>query len=129
MNKQTVNERYYEQQKMQGQVDSKVKKKVPKGQEVSLEKTFQQISRGLTQTEQAVRQAGNEQPSVFLSSAETRIDYVIGLVEQIKEELKIGNKMLQGSTKQQIEQLDFYVLQAAQIVQLIQTELQQTKQA
>src|SRR5699024_9776953 len=110
-----------------GKVDGKVKKTASVGQEMYAHKLLQQIARALTQTQQAIRQAGNEDPKAFLSTAETHIDYIFGCIEQLKGELQLNHKMVQGGTKQQIEQLNYDVLQAAQTVQLIQNQIQQTK--
>lgn len=123
MQKQTVEERYLEQQLMQGTIDAKVTKAPPSQQTISLDHLLQKISRGLVQTSQVIAQAESREPSQLLATASTKVSYVTSCLEQLKEELKVGNQLLEGSTTQQINQLSDYVKKAAHIIQLIQAKL------
>ncbi len=123
MNKQTVYERYDAQQFMQQKMDRRTQK-VPSPKDVkALEAIYQQIERGLVQTEQAIRQASSEEPSLYLALAQSRLTYVSGLVKQVQVEANRGNNRLRGSMTEQLKQLEQTVKHAAEVIQQMQTKL------
>jgi len=124
MKKQTVLERYEQEQMKKGEGGGKPISKSQSGGNQQLSKIFQQMEEALLQAHQSVRQAQLADPTqLFLQQADQRLQHASQQLQQLKTatpELTLG---LSKASQQQFTQLDHQIQQASGTLQLMMTSL------
>src|SRR5699024_8047692 len=122
MKKQTVEERYGEQQIMTGKIYADQKPSPPEKTDVRVKQILKQTEQALRQAYQSVQQAELAFPSLsHLELANDRLQYAtdnLHQLETIKPKLIVG---FPKNTEQQLVQLKNEVKQATKTLQLIQS--------
>ncbi len=127
MQKQTVEQRYLEQQIMNQQLKPKqnILQETEAKQTQQLIKIFNEIKQSLGQASQAVHQAKLANPNGnFLPIAEQRLSHAVQLVQQLQTAAPEMTSGLSKGTKQQLSQLSHQISSASNTLQLIQQSLQ-----
>lgn len=120
MEKQTVLERYEQEQVMKGKMQIiQLSSSQSEGKE-QLQKVFKQMEDALLQAHQSVRQAQLANPSqLSLQQAEQRLQYVSQQLQQLKTAAPEFTLGLPKAVQQQFTQLDHQIQQASGTLQLI----------
>lgn len=120
MEKQTVQERYEQEQVMQGHKQTIQLQPSQSGTKGQLQKVFKQMEESLLQAHQSVRQAQLANPTqLSLQEAEKRLQYASQLLQQLGTSApELTNGLTLGS-QQQLTQLDHQIGQASGTLQLI----------
>jgi cellobiose-specific phosphotransferase system component IIA len=123
MKKQTVQERYNEQQIMK-QMQPVLPKTTPTETQQQLQTIFTNAGGALMQAHQAVRQAQAGNPlNVQLQQASASLTHATQQLEQLKTaapELATG---LPASTQTQLQEADQYIQKAEQTLTLVMTQI------
>jgi len=127
MQKQTVEQRYVEQQLMNHQIKPKqhVLQEVEPQQKQQLQKICNEIKHSLGQASQAVQQAKLENPTQYqLPIIEQRLTYAVQQLQKLQSASPEITSGLSQGTKQQLTQLNNQIHSASNTLQLIQQSLQ-----
>src|SRR5690625_4912251 len=127
MQKQTVEQRYLEQQMMNQQLKPKqnVLLETEPKQKQQLQKIFDEIKHSLGQASQAVQQAKLENPTQYqLPIIEQRLTYAVQQLQQLQTAAPEITSGLAKGTEQQLTQLNNQIHNASSTLQLIQQSLQ-----
>ncbi len=120
MKKQTVLERYEQEQVMKGEKQVIQLSPSQSGNQEQLQNIFKQMEEALLQAHQSVRQVQLANPTQLpLQQAEQRLQYASQQLQQLKTAVPELTWSLPKATQQQLTQLDHQIQQASGTLQLI----------
>lgn len=127
MKNQTVEQRFHEQQMINGQVKPKhvAESAITPPQKRNVQKLFQSTAQALQEAHQSVRQAQTANPSLTaLLMADQSLTQATQFMQQLQTAQPEFSQSLSKGTQQQLKQLDYQIEKAASTLQSIQQTIQ-----